>query len=308
MSLALRLLAPALAGIVGLGSPPEVGAPAEGEPAVAPDAEGPSEADRAAMQRAGALFVEGQSAFDAKDFETAIARWTEALDALPQQPQYAATRNNIRLSVASAYVEHYDVGKNITDLRKADRQILEVLEDLDGADPTVREPVASEHRRVRALLEEAERTEFEKASVEREAANAGRRDAARAEEEAALAERQAERESGARIMLIAGAVSGVVSAGFFGGMTVSLVAGNAAEQEGDTASRRADVTPEELDRIRRAGEQANANAIALGVVGGIALIPAVALIAVGARNRRRPVDVAPTVSRGAGGVVVRGRF
>lgn len=311
MLVAPRLgLAGPLAVLLVFGSPPEGGPPpVNPETSVASASEAPEDStDDAALQRAGELFVAGQSAFDAKDFDTAITKWTASVDVLPNQPQYAATRNNIRLSVAAAYVERYELGGEITDLRKADRQIAEVLEELDPNDPMVREPVASEHRRVRTMLEAAEEENFEQQSRERRAAQDGRREAARAEEEAALAERQAERESGARIMLVAGAVSGAVAAGLFGAMTVSLVAGRSAERQGEIAAAREDVSPEELAGLARTGERANANAIALGVVGGAALIPAIALIAVGARNRKRPLEVAPTASRTGGGVWLRGRF
>lgn len=290
------------------GRPAAAAPPDEGEEvAESPD---PDPAERAAMEAAGATFVEGQLAFDNKDFDAAISAWTRALDLVPPGMTHDASRNNIRLSIAAAYLERYDVAHDITDLRKADRLVLDVLDDLPGDEPTVRASVAAEHRRVRAALEEAEREEQARQAEEREAARAGRRDAAREREAKSLEQQRLEKENGARIMIIAGSATAVVGAGFLGAMAVSLISGRNAERSGSIAARDPAVSEDELRQIAGAGEKANANATATGVVAGILLVPAAALIGVGIRNRREAAapTVSPTASQYGAGIVIGGRF
>lgn len=290
-------------------------APPEADEVEATEVGGPEAGDEVAettgstpLEQAGAAFVSGQLAFDAKKYDEAIDAWTEALDLVPDEADYDATRTNIRMSIAAAYVERHAVGGDITDLRKADRTILEALEVLPENDPVLRAPVEAEHERVRAQLEIAERKHLERAAVDRAVENEGRRQAAREREAEQMARQREEQESGARIMIIAGGVTSAVGVGFVGAMTVSLVQGRAAEREGELAAKDPNVSEAELRRIAKAGDRANSNALTTGLIAAAALIPGTALLAVGLRNRKRAATITPVAGAGFGGVVIGGRF
>ncbi|MCB9754239.1 MAG: hypothetical protein H6713_30210 [Myxococcales bacterium] len=111
-----------------------------------------------------------------------------------------------------------------------------------------------------------------------------------------------------KALLISGAVTTAVGGGLIGVMAYGLYQGDLADQAGVEARARDPYDPDELQRIRIDGENANKLAIGAGVAGGLLAATGVALIVTSRVGRARQLALSPATSPRLLGVTLRGRF
>ena len=126
----------------------QVGAPAE-ETATA-------RASSDVLEEVATLFRKGQDRFDTSDFIGAIELWTEAYEALPEDPAYASTRATLLLGIAQAHVQAHEVDGEDAHLRRADMLLGQYLESVDPADTQTREEIAQRRAAIAAMLASSE--------------------------------------------------------------------------------------------------------------------------------------------------------
>lgn len=241
----------------------------------------------------------GQNAFDTADYDAAITHWTAALDALPRNdPKSATYRSLILYNVAAAREKLFDIHGDVAQL-KAARILLQrfdaSIDELYGEDP---ETATSERTRVREKL----------ASLEVRIADAERKDdpvtppdprptpGADTTPDTTPADEHA-----GRGMLIGGGVLLGLGVGALGGLGATLAIGNKANDIGGLADDDLDGREKQFER----GAQANAAAIAMGVLSPLLLGAGVAMVIVGVKQRR---TAKASLSLGPRGFAIVGRF
>jgi len=282
------------------------GAPASADARVQPD-----------LNAIGALAQEAQTRYDTADYAGAVALWTEAYAALPEEPAYAQQRSALVYQIAQASVEAYEMDPQASHLRRAERLFCSYLETIDPSDSeTVAEleVTLADLREKIAAVEPDSPVQPEGGAVETTPAP---EDAVELETPEVVPETSpsgpsTEDRSGGRGLTIAGGVVLGLGVAGLGAMTYGLVWGGNVDERGDAAMD-ASADAQEFIELREEGETANRLALGAGIASGIAVAVGASLLGVGLRRRRtsrlaRGGQWAPLGWVGGGGVSWSLRF
>lgn len=265
-------------------------------------AEAPPTADAAdPMEAAKKAHAAGQNAFDTADYEAAITHWTAALDALPRaDPKSATYRSLILYNVAAAREKLFELRGDVAEL-KAARILLQrfdaSIDELYGDDPQTAE---AERTRVREKL----------AALEAAIAEAERERAATTPPEPRVDPRTdpAKDEptdkpsaTAGRGMLIGGGILVGLGVGALAGLGATLAISENANDISDLDPQDFEGREEQFSR----GAQANAAAVAMGVLAPLLLGGGVAMLVIGSKQRRA---AKASLSLGPRGFAIAGRF
>jgi tetratricopeptide (TPR) repeat protein len=125
---------------------------------------GPAEEakDSPALIEAKALYKEGKVAFETGDYEDALALWKQAFRKVDDRPEFQTIRHTLVYDISEAHVRVYEVGRDLTNLRKAKTLLEQYLANhvkLYGDDASARSDRAATETRlseIQSMLEEAE--------------------------------------------------------------------------------------------------------------------------------------------------------
>ena len=78
----------------------------------------PSQADKD-LAEAKKLYKEGQTKFEMADYEEAIALWKQAYTTLPDAENTRGIKNDLVYNISEAQIRAYEIGRDVTYLRKA---------------------------------------------------------------------------------------------------------------------------------------------------------------------------------------------
>ena len=268
----------ALLGVTG----PARAAPPEPEPAQDP---GP-QVDPARMARTAELAEAGQRKFDASDFDGAIAVWTEAFEALPDEPAYAAARATLLVYLAHAHVQAFAIDNQLTHLRTASGLFSGYLSTLDPSDEDNRARIQHELDAIHvaedeflARTEEIAKREHETLVIAWEEVESAREQLAASE-----ATRARRRQRG---LTIAGGTTLGLGLGSAGVMVAGLVMGQYVDRRGAIAANDPSTPKASFADLLGEGRRANAMAWGAGVAAGVLISAGVTMLVLG-RGRRDP--------------------
>lgn len=243
------------------------------------------------------LYTQGQEKFDAGDYGGAGDLWAEAVRALPDNPDNAATRETIMNLALDAYIRAYRNAEDRSNIDKAKALLDEYEAALEASGGALGSEIASEKAKIDDILAEL---------------------AAAAEPEPEPEENPEPEPTGddtvfvddkpGQGLVIGGAVMLGVGAAGLGLMIGGLVGGGSAQKAYEAA---VPGSPEKMD-IEKRGQTMNILAITGGVVGGVFLGAGVALLIVGLQRnkaaRLQNVMVLPEVGPEYAGFGLSGRF
>lgn len=279
-----------------------VSLPVAAAPDPAPTTDVPAEADpepdpTAAAKKAHAA---GQNAFDIADYDGAIIHWTAALDALPpDDPKAASIRSYILYNVAAAREKMFDIHGDVAQLKAARILLQRFDESIDGLYGDDPETAASERARVREKL----------ASLEARIAEAeGKSDPVTPPDPRPVEPRGDKQPDEAppttnagRGMLIGGGVLLGLGVGAIAGLGATLSIGEKAND----ISGLDDDDFEGREAQYQRGAQANAAAVAMGVLAPLLIGGGIAMVLIGVKQRR---TAKAALSFGPRGFAITGRF
>ncbi len=286
------------------------GGPAAGA-AAAPASEPSAGSETAPQQDAQRLYDRGRAKFETADYAAAIELWTEAYASVPETAQGTQIKVLLIYNLATARSKQFEVSRDPAELRQAsillrnyEQQIPNLYGDGEEAD-------------VERTKVEEKLAALDRQLAEHEAAKAKGDDEGEGEPEGVPdasppaetnpADRGDEPATGARGLVIGGAVAAGLGAGGLGLMAGGLAIGARANDisgidPADVESRRA-----QFDR----GRVGNTLAIVGVAVGAPLLVAGAVMLALGLRRGRSGNTalvpaLAPT--RGGAGLVLQGRF
>jgi hypothetical protein len=253
------------------------------------------------MEAAKKAHAAGQNAFDTADYETAITHWTAALDALPRDdPKSATYRSLILYNVAAAREKLFELHGDVAQL-KAARILMQrfeaTIDELYGEDP---QTAASERARVREKLAALEAAIADAEPKPQPTTPPEPRVDPKTTPDADAHPDDASATAG-RGMLIGGGVLVGLGVGALAGLGATLaISENANDISG--------LDPDDFDAREQQfarGAQANAAAVAMGVLAPLLLGGGVAMLVIGSKQRRA---AKANLSLGPRGLSISGRF
>ncbi len=265
-----------------------------GDAATAPASAG----DDGAMDRARALYQQGEARFSTADFIGAVELWTEAFSIVPDTSDAGRIKALLIYNIATARERAFEVTGDVSYLRQA-RILMEgyakslstLFGDTDEAEAE-RQKLTLRLNTIVAQIDAADR---------RAARGSPRNSSDERPDDAPEADDGRRRKA----LIGAGAASLVVGVAGLGLMGGGLAMGSNANDIGGLADDDIDGRRSKFDR----GRTGNTLAIAGGVVGGVFAVTGAVLLAIGAKRRSRTsTAVAPWVGAGLAGLGMRGRF
>jgi hypothetical protein len=237
------------------------------------------------------LYAQGQEKFDAGAYAEAGALWSEAVRALPEDPDNTATRQTIMNLALAAYVRAYKGDGDRAHLDAAMVLITDYRASLEPSGVSVEANIAAMQLDIEHMLDDWE------------AAHATASEPEPAPELAP--EPEPEPSKPGRGLVIGGGVMLGVGAAGLGLMVGGMVGGRSARL--DYEALPADAP--ELDSIRDRGVTMNVLAISGAVAGGLLIGGGVALLVIGLRrNGSSKLAVLPSFGPDRVGIGVVGRF
>ena len=252
-------------------------------------------------------FESGLAAYEAGDFAGAATQWEQALHATPDTPAFAIARTRLGLDIATAFERQFDGTGDRTSLERAAEYMnwfASLVEPVYRSDPATmaleRQRADERLSRIQNKLAALDAVPAEAPPPESVAVTPPPADRPPADELPADTP-PTKRGNGliaVGVLSLVGSVAGVTLMGVGMGM-----ARNASDFSGvdpfDFQTRR-----EQIER----GERGERMAVAGGIVGGVLLAPAIALLAVGAKRKKQSRVSASFAGPGLAGLKLEGRF
>jgi hypothetical protein len=242
------------------------------------------------------LYTQGQEKFDAGEYGNAADLWAQAVRALPENPDNAATRETIMNLALDAYIRAYRANEDRSHIDEAKALLDEYEASLEASGGALGSEIASEKAKVEDILAELAAAEQPEEEPEEEP-----------EPEPDLDPVVVDEKPG-QGLVIGGAVMLGVGAAGLGLMIGGLVGGGSAQKAYEASE------PGSADRaaIEKRGQTMNILAITGGVVGGVFLGAGVALLVIGLQRnkaaRLRNVMVLPEAGPNYAGFGLSARF
>jgi hypothetical protein len=264
--------------------------PPQSDPAETVESElepGPT-ADPERMARTAELAEAGQRKFDASDFDGAIAIWTEAFEALPDDSVYAAARATLLVYLAHAHVQAFAIDNQLVHLRTASGLFADYLATLDPSDEANRARIQGELDAINVAEDEFLARTEEIAKREHETLILAWKEVESAQAKLAAGERARARRA-RRAYWIGGGTTlglGLASTGL---MVTGLVAGQFVDRRGTIAANNPTTPDARYSTLLAEGRRANAMAWGGGVAAAVLVSVGVSLLVL-ARKRRGQVS------------------
>jgi ElaB/YqjD/DUF883 family membrane-anchored ribosome-binding protein len=243
------------------------------------------------------LYTQGQEKFDAGDYGGAGDLWAEAVRALPENPDNAATRETIMNLALDAYIRAYRSADDRSNIDKAKTLLDEYEAALEASGGALGSEITSEKAKIDDILAELA------AAAEPEDEPEDEPDTGPVDNGPVMVN-----EKPGQGLVIGGAVMLGVGAAGLGLMVGGLVGGGSAQKSFEASVPGSD----DRESIRKRGQTMNILAITGGVVGGLCVGAGVALLIIGLKRNKDArlgnVMVLPEVGPDYAGFGLSGRF
>lgn len=242
------------------------------------------------------LYTQGQEKFDASDYGSAGDLWAEAVRALPENPDNAATRQTIMNLALDAYIRAYRSDQSRSHIDKAKTLLDEYEAAVEAGGGALGSDIAGEKAKIDDILAELAAAEQPDPEPEPEP------DPQPGGDDTVFVDQKP-----GQGLVIGGAVMLGVGAVGLGVMVGGLVGGGSAQKAFD-----ASMPGTEREDIRKRGRTMNILAIAGGAAGAVFVGAGVALLIIGLQRnkaaRLQNVMVLPEVGPEYAGLGLTGRF